>query len=182
MVCARASESSRTSVGCRSHTSVWPEPGSSWLHYIHPGAPSGWMRARVYATALAPSLSLSKNGIFHSTFKVMLCRRHYLVQREIPSRKGRKSWSLPHTLSLSTVSSSGGGVLHNHPGCTSWLDVNRCSCVAPAEQATRVSFAQRHLVAAVVSSPSRRKVDSNGAAKTHKIRPCVCNCVLVRVT
>lgn len=101
--CARASESSRTSVGCRSHTSVWPEPGSSWLHYIHPGAPSGWMRARVYATALAPSLSLSKNGIFHSTFKVMLCRRHYLVQREIPSRKGRKSWSLPHTLSLDGV-------------------------------------------------------------------------------
>lgn len=49
----------------------------------------------------SPPLSLSKNGIFHSTFKVMLCRRHYLVQREIPSRKGRKSWSLPHTRSLS---------------------------------------------------------------------------------
>lgn len=51
----------------------------------------------------SPPLSLSKNGIFHSTFKVMLCRRHYLVQREIPSRKGRKSWSLPHTLSLDGV-------------------------------------------------------------------------------
>lgn len=101
MVCAR--ESSRTSVGCRSHTSVWPEPGSSWqrpLHYIHPGAPysSNWMRPCVCNRSRAPSLSLSKNGIFHSTFKVMLCRRHYLVQREIPSRKGRKSWSLPLSL------------------------------------------------------------------------------------